>query len=834
MEKIGTVTWVRRTIAHAFVVLVILVGSAGWTSRAASSVTLGWDPSPETGLVAGYRVYHGSISRGYSNVLTVANTTQATVTGLVEGVTYYFAVTTLANSGLESDYSTELVFVNTPSITNTPNQPPTLNPIANRNINENVGLQTVNLTGITSGNASENQFLTVTATSSNPALIPNPTVNYTSPNTSGFLTFTPASYGFGFANITVTVSDGQAQNGSISRTFYVVVNDRPFISAIYDQFTVPDAPTTPFQFTVFDTETPASNLVLSATSSAPGLLPQTNIVFGGNASNRTMTLTPVPGRSGTSVVSVAVSDGSATSTTTFRFIVDPNSSPNPPATTPPVISSVPNLTLQKNTTSAPIPLAVWDAETPSANLTLQGNSSLPSLVPDSGIVFGGSGSNRTVTIIPAANQTGETTIAITVDDGGAVATSSFRVRVVTTGQALVEVRRNGQGQTIASYGTQPPMVGSTYTITALPDAGHVFTGWSGSITSAAPRLSFVAAQNMVLEANFAPASSTPVAGDFDGLFREQSAVRPLTAGFFALKTTGKGSYSGRLHIGKDRRSFRGNFGDGPLQATNHVVMKDGRSLSVEFSVIGEPGDRIVGRVTDGSWESSLTAQINSDGTANQAATAGNYTLVLPGRLGASNAPAGHSYATVNVSRKGLAKFTGTLSDGTRCSQSAHVSKTGVWPLYAALYSGQGLVLSWLNFTNRANDDLHGTVHWINPPGSTDYASSGFAYSLEATGSAYQQETTPLPGQNAHVSFRGGDLGPGFTNLVSLDTGKFENQGQNPLTLKLSRNNGLFQGKVTDPTSGASYRFGGVVLQKQNAGYGFLSGSSRASEVTIRP
>jgi hypothetical protein len=144
------------------------------------------------------------------------------------------------------------------------------------------------------------------------------------------------------------------------------------------------------------------------------------------------------------------------------------------------------------------------------------------------------------------------------------------------------------------------------------------------------------------------------------------------------------------------------------------------------------------------------------------------------------------------------------------------------------------MLGWLTLTNRANEDLRGTVHWINPPGSTDYNPAGFAFSLEATGSAYRPETTPLPGPNAHVSFRGGDLGLGFTNLVSLDTGKFENQGQNPLTFKLSRNNGLFHGKVTDPTSGASYRFGGAVLQKQNAGYGFLSGSSRASEVSIRP
>ena len=57
------------------------------------------------------------------------------------------------------------------------NQPPTLNAITNLTINENAGLQTVNLSGISSGAANENQTLTVTATSSKPILIPNPTVN---------------------------------------------------------------------------------------------------------------------------------------------------------------------------------------------------------------------------------------------------------------------------------------------------------------------------------------------------------------------------------------------------------------------------------------------------------------------------------------------------------------------------------------------------------------------------------------------------------------------------------------------------------------------------------
>src|SRR5262249_48685198 len=74
---------------------------------------------------------------------------------------------------------------------NAVNQQPTLNAIGNVTIGENSGQQTVNLAGITSGATNENQTLTVTASSGSTGVIPNPTVSYTSPNTTGSLTFTP-------------------------------------------------------------------------------------------------------------------------------------------------------------------------------------------------------------------------------------------------------------------------------------------------------------------------------------------------------------------------------------------------------------------------------------------------------------------------------------------------------------------------------------------------------------------------------------------------------------------------------------------------------------------
>ena len=89
------------------------------------------------------------------------------------------------------------------------NQAPTIAAISDLSINEDAALQTVPLTGLGPGATNEAQSLAISATSSNPALIPNPAVSYANPNTSGTLTFTPAPNGYGSATITVTVDDGQ-------------------------------------------------------------------------------------------------------------------------------------------------------------------------------------------------------------------------------------------------------------------------------------------------------------------------------------------------------------------------------------------------------------------------------------------------------------------------------------------------------------------------------------------------------------------------------------------------------------------------------------------------
>ncbi len=76
------------------------------TDSHAASVTLAWDTGA-SGTV-GYTVYSGEATRVYSNRNDVGTVTTIKVDGLLEGATYYFAVTAYDAARLESNYSNEV------------------------------------------------------------------------------------------------------------------------------------------------------------------------------------------------------------------------------------------------------------------------------------------------------------------------------------------------------------------------------------------------------------------------------------------------------------------------------------------------------------------------------------------------------------------------------------------------------------------------------------------------------------------------------------------------------------------------------------------------------
>jgi alpha-tubulin suppressor-like RCC1 family protein len=99
---------------------------------------------------------------------------------------------------------------------------------------------------------------------------------------------------------------------------------------------------------------------------------------------------------------------------------------------PPTITAPSAQIIIQDTNTNVLSFIVNDLESAADSLTVSGISSNTSLVPNSNISIGGSGSNRTVRVTPAAGQTGTATITLNVSDGTAIRTASFQLTVLPT------------------------------------------------------------------------------------------------------------------------------------------------------------------------------------------------------------------------------------------------------------------------------------------------------------------------------------------------------------------------------------------------------------------
>lgn len=100
---------------YLYLLTVIAIIHFSSPASLAAEVAFSWLPNTESNL-AGYKIHFGVTSGSYMyerdvNLPTVIDgRIQASIDGLSEGTTYYFAATAYDASGVESDYSTEIVY----------------------------------------------------------------------------------------------------------------------------------------------------------------------------------------------------------------------------------------------------------------------------------------------------------------------------------------------------------------------------------------------------------------------------------------------------------------------------------------------------------------------------------------------------------------------------------------------------------------------------------------------------------------------------------------------------------------------------------------------------
>ena len=315
--------------------------------------------------------------------------------------------------------------------------PPTLDPISNPNpLPEDAAQQVVEITGISAGGG-QSQPLAITASSNNPGLIPDPSVSYTSPDSTGSLSYTPVANQSGTTVITVTVTDGgldgnlatASDNEIFERTFTVTVtpvNDIPNLDSIPDPVAITeDANRQTVNLSGINAGGGESQpLAISATSSNPGLIPNPSVNYIAPGSRGSVSYVPVAQQSGSTTITVTVTDGgldgnlstgSDNSSFERSFTVTVT-----PINDTPTLEAIPSPpTVNENAGQQVIELRGITAGTgESQPLAVSATSDNPGLIPQPSVAYASPDSTGSLSYEPAFNQGGTARITVTVTDGG--------------------------------------------------------------------------------------------------------------------------------------------------------------------------------------------------------------------------------------------------------------------------------------------------------------------------------------------------------------------------------------------------------------------------------
>ena len=263
----------------------------------------------------------------------------------------------------------------------------------------------------------------------------------------------------GTATITLTATDGTNSSAISFPLTVTFVNQAPTLAGLANTTTPANAPLV-INFTANDVDTPASSLTVAASSSVPAL---GNLRLTSNGNAQTLNFTP-NGTTGTTVVTVTVSDGQLSATNTFNLVVTP--------AVPMVLGEIADTNTTANVPLS-IPLSITDSFTALTNLTYTGAGTNAALVRS--VTFAYNGTTEVATINLVTNQVGVDYITITVSDGITNASQSFALEV----QAPEPPEFGAIADQTTTVNT-PATVGLNITSPVVPISALTFTGSSSN------------------------------------------------------------------------------------------------------------------------------------------------------------------------------------------------------------------------------------------------------------------------------------------------------------------------------------------------------------------
>lgn len=401
------------------------------------------------------------------------------------------------------------------------NAPPVISSITNQTANEDVGLP-INFT-ITDADSTLNCSTSMSATSSNIALLPVANIVFTGTAPNCVATLTPVVNQSGSSNLVLTVTD--SVSSVISSFTYTVstVNDAPVISSINAQSSNEDTPLI-VNFTITDIDSTLNcSSSMSASTSNSGLISNGNIVFSGTAPNCTATITPTADQNGVVNLTFRVSDSEPLfMDQTFAVTINAvNDAPTISAISAQSVKSDSSLVVNYTLND------VDNALNCSTSVTV--TSGTVGVLPSADITKGGTAPNCTLIIAPSLNVAGSSNISVTVSDGSLTANSLFNLSIINVisvaiSPATLNVAVGGFLQITASANYSDASSGAITTSSGA--------AWSSS-NSAVVTVNNTVSKGLVTGvAN----GSANVSTTYKGLISNNSAVTVLTVNSVSVST----------------------------------------------------------------------------------------------------------------------------------------------------------------------------------------------------------------------------------------------------------------------------------------------------------
>jgi Leucine-rich repeat (LRR) protein len=396
----------------------IAPGNLQVSVQSPTSVALSWTPIAYTADGGYYEVLSASQPGGpYTSVGKTADKTATgvTVSGLTSGADYSFAVRTftpkhgLQQNDLLSDASDPL------AVTLTSNRPPVA-AYDSYATGQNTPLTIDAAHGLLVNDSDpDGDQLTVGSIAS-----VSPGSQF-AVNPDGSFTYTPASGFVGVDTFTYQASDGRLLSNPASIAITVSQsNHAPVAANLSVSSSAGVAATITLQATDADND-PLTYAVVNAPThgTLSGIGP--NLIY-----------TPNSGYSGPDGFTYTANDGKADSNiATVALQV------NPAAIYLPTVTLAGGACLSATQAQGVVNVLLADPGVPAAQLTLTAQSSNQRLLPNSALVLGGSGAQRTLTLSGAANRSGSATVTLTVGDGHASATVAVHIRIGTSHSDLL-------------------------------------------------------------------------------------------------------------------------------------------------------------------------------------------------------------------------------------------------------------------------------------------------------------------------------------------------------------------------------------------------------------